>query len=87
MEDLGAPSSYLALEPGARVYYRDGAELGVVARILAEGDADIFEGIEVDSGLLSRRRFVAADLILEIYERGILLTIDSSAGEGLPDAR
>ena len=86
MEDLGAPGSYLTLEPGTRVLFSDGEELGRVARVLAEGDADIFEGIEVDPGLLSRRRFVAANLVDEIYGRGVVLRIDSSQSESLPDA-
>ena len=86
MEDLGAPASYLTLEPGTRVHFSDGEELGKVARVLAEADADIFEGIEVDPGLLARRRLVAADLVDEIYERGVVLTMDSSQGESLPDA-
>ena len=86
MEDLGAPGSYLTLEPGTPVLFADGEELGRVARVLAEPGADIFEGIEVDPGLLARRRLVAADLVDEIYERGVALNIDSSRGEALPDA-
>ena len=86
MEDLGAPGSYLTLESGTRVLFSDGEELGRVARVLAEPDADIFEGIDVDPGLLARRCFVAADLVDEIYERGVALNIDSSRGETLPDS-
>jgi uncharacterized protein YrrD len=86
VEDLGPPASYLTLRPGAPVYYSEGEGLGRVSRVLAELDKDIFEGIEVDPGPLSRRRFVAAGQVDEIYERGVVLSIDSSQGETLPDA-
>ena len=86
MDDLGAPGSYLTLEPGTPVYFGDGEKLGKVERILAEQDADIFEGVDVAPGLLADARFVAADLIDEIFERGVVLTVDSSQGESLPAA-
>jgi len=87
VDDLGPPASYLTLEPGTRAYYSDGEELGRVERVLYEADADIFEGIDVAPGLLARSRFVAADEVDEIYERGVVLKFDSSRGESLPDAR
>lgn len=87
MHDLGPPASYLTLEPGTRAYYRDGEELGRVERVLYEPDADIFEGIDVAAGLLGRSRFVAADQVEKIYEGGVVVKLDSSQGDSLPEAR
>jgi hypothetical protein len=61
MDDLGAPSSYLAIEPGVKVFSRDGDELGEVQYVLADPEADLFDGIVVDtSGLPGGLRFADA---------------------------
>ena len=86
MEDLGEPSSYLALEGGEPVYTSDGKRVGVVEHVLAAPDADIFDGVVLDQSVLpGGHRFVDADRVEEIYERGIVLKIDSGAAEDLPE--
>ena len=86
MDDLGAPSSYLALEPGADVYSRDGARLGQVRHVLAVHDADIFDGLVVDaSSLPGGLRFVDALEVAGIHERGVVLTLTAAEAEHLPE--
>lgn len=83
--DLGAPASYLTLEPGTGVYSSDGQQLGRVEHVLAEPDIDIFDGIVIDhSSLPGGHRFVDAPHVEEIFERGVLLKIDAAAAEELP---
>jgi Uncharacterized protein conserved in bacteria (DUF2171) len=85
MDDLGQPSSYLALGKGAPVYSRDGAEIGKVEHVLSNTQIDIFDGIVLDtSALPGGHRFVDASQIEEIYQRGVVLRIDAAAAEGLP---
>jgi uncharacterized protein YrrD len=84
--DLGAPSSYLALEPGAPVYSCDGEELGKVEHVLREPDADIFDGMVLDTSVLpGGHRFADAEQVEEIFERGVLLKLDRAAAETLPE--
>ena len=84
MEDLGAPSSYLALQPGTTVVSSDGKELGKVEHVLADPDADIFDGIVLDTSVLpGGHRFVDAPEVEEIFERGVLLKLDRAAAEQL----
>ena len=86
MEDLGAPSSFVALEPGTPVFASDGDEVGRVAEVRADEGTDIFDGLMIEQGLLpGQTRFVAADLVDEIFERGVVLSLDSKAAEALPD--
>jgi uncharacterized protein YrrD len=86
--DLGEPSSYLTLEPGAVVYSSDGKKVGKVDRVVADTVNDIFDGLVVDTSiLLGKRRFVDAEQIDQIYERGVQLKIDRQAADALPDAR
>ena len=74
MDDLGAPSSYLTVEPGVPVFSQDGDKLGEVQYVLADPEADLFDGIVVDtSGLPGGLRFADALQVVEIYERGVIL--------------
>jgi sporulation protein YlmC with PRC-barrel domain len=86
VDDLGAPSSYLALEPGTDVYSRDGERLGEVQHVLADIDADMFDGIVIDaSALPGELRFADASQVAEIYERGVVLSLATREAESLPE--
>ena len=86
MEDLGQPSSYLALEEGTEVYSSDGERIGKVEHVLAVPDDDIFDGIVLDRSVLpGGHRFVDAPQVQEIFEHGVLLKIDRAAADLLPE--
>ncbi len=85
-DDLGAPTSYLVLAEGTPVYSSDGDRVGGVEHVLADTDADIFDGIVLDTSVLpGGNRFVDATQVGEIYERGVQLTIDAAAAQALPE--
>ena len=84
--DLGEPIAYLALGTGTPVYSRDGDEVGEVEHVLADEDADVFDGIVIDvSALPGGHRFVDAPEVDSIYERGVVLTHDAAEVERLPE--
>jgi len=86
MEDLGTPSSYLAVSPGAAVYSSDGKKLGKVEHVLAVPDEHVFDGVVIDTSVLpGGHRFVDAPEIAAVYERGIVLKIDAGTAENLPE--
>jgi hypothetical protein len=86
MDDLGAPSSYLALERGVHVFSRDGDKLGEVQYVLGDPEADVFDGIVVDtSGRPGGLRFADAPQVAEIYERGVILSLSSADAQQLPE--
>jgi uncharacterized protein YrrD len=85
-DDRGAPISYLTLEPGTPVLASDGAEVGRVAHVLADADADIFDGIVLDTSVLpGGHKFVDAPQVDSIHEHGVVLAIDAAACEQLPE--
>jgi hypothetical protein len=85
MEDLGQPSSYLVLADGVPVYSSDGKELGRVEHVLDVPEDDLFDGFVIDTSVLAGgHRFVDATQVDEIYERGVVLTVDAAAAESLP---
>jgi uncharacterized protein YrrD len=86
MEDLGRPSSYISLAEGTPVYSSDGESLGAVEHVLADPEVDIFDGLVIDTSVLpGGHRFVDAPQVEEIYERGVVLTVDAAAAGSLPE--
>jgi uncharacterized protein YrrD len=86
VEDLGAPGSYLTLKKGDACYSSDDQHLGKVEHVLADPDLDVFDGIVLDKSVLpGGHRFVDADHVASIHERGVVLSIDHEAAQGLPE--
>ena len=86
MDDLGAPSSYLSLQKGTAVYSSDGQSLGAVEHVLAMPEEDVFDGFVVDTSVLpGGHRFVDAEQVDRIHERGVVLNVDAAAAEQLPE--
>jgi hypothetical protein len=83
MPDLGAPISYLVLEEGAPVESSDGAQIGTVKRVLAVPDDDIFDGLIVHTA--DGDRFVDADHVGNLYERGVVLDLTTEQSRHLHD--
>jgi hypothetical protein len=81
--DHGAPTSYLVLETGTDVFAADGGRVGEVKRVLAVPDDDIFDGLILDTA--DGKRFVDAENVDEIYERGVVLAVDAAAAQSLPE--
>jgi hypothetical protein len=54
--------------------------------VLADPDLDVFDGVVIDtSELPGGLRFADASQIAEIYDRGIVLTIDAHGANTLPE--
>jgi len=84
--DLGNPASYLVLAGGTPVVASDGREVGKVEHVLADADADVFDGVIVDmSAGQGGHRFADASQVGAIYERGVVLALSSDAAERLPE--
>jgi hypothetical protein len=83
MPELGGPASYLTLTAGTPVLSCDGEQIGTVAHVLADADADIFDGLVLDTG--AGRRFADAPLVSEVHAGGVVLTVDRAAAERLPE--
>ena len=86
MDDLGAPSSYLALEPGTAVYTSKGEKIGEVQYVLADDEENVFDGIVIDASMLpGGLRFADAVQVAQIFERGVVLSLTTAEAERLPE--
>jgi hypothetical protein len=74
--DEGLPVAYIVLEEGVTVYASDGIAVGVVDHVVAAPELDIFHGIVVR--VQATPRFVAADQVASLHERGVDLLIDAA---------
>ena len=76
MDDLGPPIAYTVLEEGTPVYDRDGQRIGVVERVQADFQEDIFDGLIVHTHPLpGRHLFADVEQIAELRERGVVLSV------------
>jgi hypothetical protein len=80
--DEGLPIAYQVLESGIAVYSSDGQLVGSVDHVVAATQQDIFHGIVVR--VETTQRFVAADQVECLHERGVDLRIDAVAAAALP---
>jgi hypothetical protein len=81
--DEGLPIAYQVLDENVPVYAAEGVQVGTVDHVVAAPALDIFHGIVIrDGGSL---RFVAADEVASLHERGVDLRIDAAAAAALPE--
>jgi|SRR5947208_8139272 len=82
-EDHGQPIAYTAVVKGTAVYASNGVLVGRVKRMMAVPEKDIFDGIVISTA--TGDRFVDAPETGAMYEKAVLLKIDSDEASRLPD--
>jgi hypothetical protein len=76
--------AWRVIKPGHRVLDRDGAELGTVARVLADEGADIFHGVALHRGMLTGDVEVLADRIGVIAADHLHTSLSADEAQALP---
>jgi hypothetical protein len=79
------PVSWLVVERGWEVAGGDGSKLGTVEEVLGDQEHDIFDGLSVATGLLGKPRYVPAELVQEIVEGSVRLSIGQDEAERLEE--
>lgn len=81
--DEGAPIAYEVLDRGVPVYGAGGTEIGTVDHVVAAPEEDIFHGLVISTS--SGQRFVAADQVRSLHERGADVSIQPDEVAQLPE--
>src|SRR2546421_8372431 len=81
--DEGLPIAYEVLDKGVPVYASDGAQVGTVDHVVSAPEEDIFHGIVIRTE--GQQRFVPADEVVSLHERGVDLRIDAATAAALPE--
>lgn len=80
---VGDPVSWMLIEKGWRAYAGDGSELGKVVAVTGDEDADIFDGLAVDAGIVERPRYVTSDAVAAIEQGRVSLKLTAAQFEQL----
>jgi hypothetical protein len=83
MSDAPDPVSWKVIEKGWRVLDAQGDDLGAVGEITGDDNADIFDGLTINQGILSSDKYVPSEQVAEIREGEVRLSIDRNAVERL----
>lgn len=81
--DEGLPIAYEVLDKGVPVYSSDGEQVGTVDHVVSAPRQDIFHGIVIRTE--AGPRFVGADRVSSLHERGVDLGLDAAAVGALPE--
>lgn len=73
------------IEPGWTVVAAGGTEVGTVEEIVGDENVDIFNGLAVATGVLSRPKYVPAERVAEIRDGEVRLDLPAEAIERLDD--
>ncbi len=79
--------AWTALRKGTPVLSKDGEDLGTVGDVIADEQKDIFSGITISGGLLSRDVFVPAAEIQDLSDAEVRLAITADDAERLEPYR
>ena len=79
--EFGEPISWKVLEPKTPVYAQGGEAVGVVRRVMALEEEDIFDGLVIHTH--DGERFVAAENVSAIREHAVALSLDSGGVSAL----
>ena len=79
------PVSWFLIEPHWEVVTSDGERVGEVTQVLADENADIFDGLVVDPGRLKKLKYVPAEVVGELVEGRIALQLAKPEFERLEE--
>ena len=82
---MADPVSWLVIEPGWAVVAADGTEVGKVEELVGDTGKDIFNGLSVSTGILSKPKYVPAERVREITEGRVELDLRAEAIDELDD--
>ena len=80
---MADPVSWLVVQRGWSVVDTGGEEVGSVDEVLGDEDTDIFNGLTVLHGVVSRPRYVPAERVRAIREGVVELDLDKAGFERL----
>ncbi len=80
---MADPASWLSVEKGWKVLSADGDEFGSVAEVLGDASHDIFDGLAVSTGFLSKPVYVASEHVGEIVVGTVRLELSAESASRL----
>ena len=82
---MADPIAWVMIEKGWRVVDANGDEAGKIDEITGDENADIFDGITVKQGTLSKDKYVPSEHVGAIYEGEVHVSLTREQIEALQD--
>ncbi len=82
---MSDPVSWFVVDGGWEVVDRDGEKIGEVEEVVGDTGEDIFNGLSVSTGLLSRPKYVPAERVSRITDGRVELALTADAIDQLDD--
>lgn len=79
------PVAWIVIDRGWEVLSSDGQKVGTVDEVLADEEADIFDGLAVTPGLLKKAKYVPAERVGEIVEGRVTLELTKAEFDALDE--
>lgn len=79
------PVSWLVIEPGWRVVDREGKTIGKVEELVGDTGKDIFNGLSITTGVLSRPRYLPAERVRLITDGRVVVDLSEQGVERLDE--
>ena len=79
------PVAWVMIEKGWRVVDANGGDAGTVHEVTGDENADIFDGLTVKQGTLSKDKYVPSEHVAAIYEGEVHLSLARDQIEALQD--
>ena len=80
------PVAWIVVDQGWEVVSSDGQKVGTVDEVLADQNADIFDGLAVAPGLLKKPKYVPAERVGEIIEGRVTLALTKAEFDALDES-
>jgi uncharacterized protein YrrD len=77
------PVAWIMIEPGWIVRDADGKEIGRVQEVTGDENADIFDGLTIKQGILTKDKYVPSEHVAAIRQGEVVLDIPHEAVESL----
>jgi uncharacterized protein YrrD len=82
---MADPVAWTVVERGWSVYDAEGEEIGHVDEVTGDENADIFDGLTISQGILSKAKYVPSEHVAQIVEGAVHLSLTRAAVEALQD--
>ena len=80
---MADPVAWIMIERGWVIRDADGDEIGQVHEVTGDENADIFDGLTIKHGVLSKDKYVPSEHVAEIREGEVVLDLSRDAVERL----
>ena len=80
---MADPVAWVMIEPGWSVLDAAGEEIGKVKEVTGDENVDIFDGLAIRQGVLSKEQYVPSEHVAEIVEGVVRLSLTRGQVEAL----